>query len=403
MAAVMSRRTLFVSAGLVVAFGMATFLFLSTPRSLEASIALCQEKSTKEERFSCFRRALEEYWKNEPVEEYVHDVEKLPLVFKNAGEAAYAIFGTNCHTFYHALGDFAAAHSEGMSLKDLFDAGSADCTAGYMMGLHKRMALMHNYSDDIMRSLYETCSARKPKIVHSCAHEIGHTLHDKHFMPILSLLDPMTEGRRLALPAEFAPSSIDLRAPFEDCRRLLPETEWPYCYTGVGHNMFLFGEFNPQGFMGEMRSCDSIDESGDKENCYAYIIYRIGINYGGPLLVQSKVVEGIKVCEDIVAVPPPGKEDYREHCYLGVGGGIGLYLDSEYLSQEPSSEQDVLGLKQALMSYARLCENVPTGYVETCFRGLFGTNFKNAYEKYRLSHPILDKIFPDVKDYRVVG
>ena len=69
-------------------------------------------------------------------------------------DPGYAVFGTNCHTFYHAAGDFVATYGSG-DLQTLLDLGPSHCTNGYTMGLYKRLALKNNFDRDLLKRFFE--------------------------------------------------------------------------------------------------------------------------------------------------------------------------------------------------------------------------------------------------------
>jgi len=357
----------------------------------------------KQERFSCFRAQLETSHRGDNLEGFMGRLNRLAPRFTKTGENSYAVFGTNCHTFYHALGDYAAMHSEGKSTEELVALGDMRCAAGYVMGLFKRLTYENNYRGEYLSSMYRLCpSAEK----NSCAHELGHDLHDKYTQPILALLDEITlekYGVVLGSRAMREREEVDLTQPFEDCRTMLSEDAWPYCYTGIGHGMFLFGEFNPNGYMAELDGCASIADREGQEECNEFLIYRIGVNYAAPLFLSSSFDEAEKVCEEATSrASVPNEMEYLEQCYLGVGGGVGLYVDSELLSVDPTVEE-VPRLKEDLLRYARLCNRVPETYQDSCYLGLMGTNFLDAYLKFRMFDPTIERLVPYSGNYEVVG
>lgn len=365
------------------------------------SLQTC-ESVPRAERFSCFRAQIETHAEKD-LEGYMSRLNRLAPEFTKTGDNSYAVFGTNCHTFYHALGDFAAMHAEGRSVKELIKLGDMRCAAGYVMGLFKRLTYENNYQGDYLSQMYPVCP---PAERNSCAHELGHDLYDKHAEPILALLDGITHERygvRLGSRAAHERGAVDLAKPFEECRAMLPEHEWPYCFTGVGHGMFLFGEFNPDGYLAELDSCTSIEDREGQEECNEFLIYRIGVNYAAPLFLSSSFDEAETVCDEAAAAAStPNTSAYLEQCYLGVGGGVGLYVDSELLSVEPEPE-DIPRLKETLIRYAHLCNRVPEVYGESCYLGLLGTNFLDAYLKFRMSDSAIEGLVPYVGNYEVVG
>src|SRR3989344_2946579 len=153
----------------IVAIGI-SFYGVSTP-TLEKDIYSCN-KAKPHLRFSCYRAALENHFpQTGDTEQYVRVLEKnTELSLKAAGNQDYAIFGTNCHTFYHAVGDFVATHAGDKPLQELLSYNSGKCTAGYMMGVYKRLALADGFSTPLLKSFYDVCSQGQEN---QCAHEIG--------------------------------------------------------------------------------------------------------------------------------------------------------------------------------------------------------------------------------------
>lgn len=368
---------------------------------LVRSMKRCESVS-KEERFSCFRATLEQR-ANGGLVHYMAQLNELAPQFTKTGDNSYAVFGTNCHTFYHALGDYAAMHAEGRSVEELLTLGDMRCAAGYVMGLFKRLTYENNYRGEYLSRMYDLCPHAEKN---SCAHELGHDLYDKHAEPILALLDEITferYGVTIGSRAVRERGPVDLTKPFEECRAMLPENEWPYCFTGVGHAMFLFGEFNPDGYIAELESCTSVEDLERQEECNEFLIYRIGVNYAAPLFLQSSFEEAEAVCDEAAAeASVPNTHEYLEQCYLGVGGGVGLYVDSELLAVPPESE-DIPQLKESLIRYAHLCNRVPEAYGDNCYLGILGTNYLDAYLKYRMFDPTIERLVPYTGNYEVVG
>lgn len=385
-----------------------TLLFILSqrnPNKFSTEIRKCNDAAS-EIRFSCYRAAMEKYY-TEDIEGFSkllknHKEISFENTFANDNNVTYAIFGTNCHTFYHAAGDFIATHAKNKSVVEKLLYGSNACTSGYMMGLYKRTALINNFSEEILRDFFEDCGRFG---THQCAHEIGHILHDKYTYSILKVLDDLAKkeyGYIANGDYQYATFVYqDLNAPFEDCRKLVPEEEYNYCYTGIGHNLFLFAEFSPGGYKNVFDECENKVNEENKENCYAFLIYRIGINEAAPRILSNKTAEGIKACED--AIKLSRIPSLKNHCYIGIGGGIGLYSDSELAGLEINDETKK-NVIQRLNQFIGYCEQIGENQVGNCIRGLFGTPFRKYYENLKVNNERAEKILQEInKDFQVVG
>ena len=364
----------------------------------------------KQLRFSCYRSVIEKYYKGD-LEKFLGKIENnASLTFKGK-DTSYAIFGTNCHTFYHALGDFVATNTVEPDMQSALNYCSLSCTSGCMMGLYKRTALKNGFPTDLLGEFYEVCGEDEK---HQCAHEIGHLLHDKYTESILKILDDLSyEHYNFNYHQEYKYALFknpDLNAPFEECRQILPEDEFSYCYTGVGHNLFLFSEFSPDGYKSQFQECMNI-EGDNQENCFGFLLFRIGINSVAPRFLSSQFVEGNEICEDAVATI--GRNDLMYHCYKGVGGGIGLFIESEYpeyfidaelpIFDEEYKLEDIKKIKRALVEFAVLCEASPEQFAQECFQGLLGTRFKTLYLLFGLKHEKVEELLPNLDDFEVSG
>ena len=104
----------------------------------------------KELRFSCYRSIIEKHYKGN-LEKFLGKIENdTPLIFKGK-DTSYAIFGTNCHTFYHAAGDFIATNNIESDIQSALNLCSLACTDGCMMGLYKRIALQNGFSTNLLK------------------------------------------------------------------------------------------------------------------------------------------------------------------------------------------------------------------------------------------------------------
>ncbi len=349
------------------------------PRPFLSQLVAC-DSANKEDRFSCYRVAIGDVFGRNPVTfaGYIRENEeriRLALSQENAN-VSYAVFGTNCHTFYHAAGDFVATFSS-EDLKTQLSYGPTVCTNGYTMGLYKRLALKDGYSPQLLKKFYTEC---KDGAQTQCAHEIGHVLSDKYTYSVLQIIDDISgEKYGITYPEKYTyvtGSVPDLNSAFIECEDILPdETMRAQCLTGIGHNMFLFSEFSPDGVNITAAECDQVSIE-NKEHCLSFFIFRIGINNAAPYFLEKSYTEGNKVCEDVVA--SIGRVDLLSHCYLGLGGGIGLFVDSDF----DMSDVTDLNLKTSrteLLDYARLCEHSLDGFADKCIAGLLGTRFDMYY------------------------
>lgn len=373
--------------------------------TLEKDISSCN-RAKPHLRFSCYRASLEKHFTDGDPEQYVRDLEKnTKLSLKAIGNQSYAIFGTNCHTFYHAVGDFVATHAPDKPLQQLISYNSGKCTAGYSMGLYKRLALADGFSTPLLKNFYDACPHGQEN---QCAHEIGHLLHDKHTYSILKIIDSVSEheyGLAYPKPYQYAISSkTDLNAPFEECEEIIPISKPDLirqCYTGVGHNLFLFSEFSPDGFASQFHECGGISEE-NRENCFAFLLYRIGINEGAPRFLEKKFTAGNKICDD--AVRQTGQTDLMIHCYIGIGGGIGLFIDSELSGGEYDILKDQTRASEHLIKYAKLCEKTPSDFTDNCLAGLMGTKFKKLYSDFKLQYQRIEELLPKLDaEFQVTG
>lgn len=387
----------------VIVLSVSTFFTpISADEEFAQEIERCN-KLTTQERFSCFRVALENYRTKigaHDLGSFVERVEGAGLSFASENKT-YAIFGTNCHTFYHALGDFIATQSD-EEVGQLVNYCPLACTSGCVMGLYKRTALEHEFSTEILKEYYRSC--RKAERV-QCSHEIGHLLHDKYTTALLKTVDELTlKNYGFHYPQEYKYQlfdEADLNAPFTECREIIPEGELVrQCYTGVGHNMFVFTEFSPEGYKSQLDECSKKAAGDDLENCYAFLLFRIGINDAATRFLSYNFEDGRKVCDESVALI--NREDLKYHCYVGLGGGLGLFLESEYPYKE-IIDANLAQVRNELAEYARLCEQAPEEFVENCFKGLLGTRAKTLFKDLNVQHPKIQELLPELDEFQVTG
>ncbi len=385
--------------GLALAFFGFSRVLSNAQERFAAEVSRCNRKE-KELRFSCYQKALAAY-STADLRVLRESIEKNRYLNFEGADVSYAIFGTNCHTFYHAVGDTVAKRGAGGSTKELVDYCSAACTSGCVMGLYKRLALAYDFSDEIMASLFPGCPEGSS---HQCAHEIGHLLHDTHTYSILKILDE-TAAQSFGLSPDrpytyTVAEEVDLNAPFEECKKFVPEEELVYCYTGIGHNMFLFYEFAKTSPAEFLKECDKADAS-HRNDCQDFFVYRVGINEAATLFMSNDFEGGHRVCKEYAEAA--GRMEVKTHCYRGLGGGIGLFIDSEY-SHTEITEQNLAPIQKRILALFDLCKESEAGYAEECFKGILGTGAKKLYKKLNIGHLIIEKILPTIEsDFEVVG
>ncbi|MDA1169509.1 MAG: hypothetical protein O3A36_04175, partial [bacterium] len=153
-------------------------------------------------------------------------------------------------------------------------------------------------------------------------------------------------------------------------------------------------------------------EASNRENCFGFLLFRIGINSAAPAFLSSQFVEGNEICEDAVAIT--GRDDLMYHCYKGAGGGIGLFIESEYpeyfidaelpIFSEQFTVDDIKRIKQSLLDFAKLCEASPDATMQNeCLQGLLGTRFKTLYLLFGVEYEQIEKLLPNLADFEVSG
>lgn len=349
-------------------------------------------------RFSCYKSALENYYHGTLADLKKWLENNSYLSFKGK-DASYAIFGTNCHTFYHAVGDIIAERGDGQDVATLVNNCPNTCTSACVMGLYKRNALINNFATSLLPRLYGVCPKGSE---HQCTHEIGHILHDKYVFSILRILDDLgkkTYGLEQKKYNYQLSEKPDINAPFEECKKMVPEGELAYCYSGAGHNLFLFSQFATGGYAALFKDCEN--STAHKGDCYDFLIYRIGINDAATQFLSHRFDTGRRVCDDAATVSK--RSEAKKHCYLGIGGGIGLFLDSEYTNQKITPE-NIGAIRKDVLDHIDLCEKSEKEYSTDCYKGLLGTRVKKLYSELNLHNLIIEKILPDSNNgFEVVG
>ncbi|TSC61112.1 MAG: hypothetical protein G01um101448_868 [Parcubacteria group bacterium Gr01-1014_48] len=358
-------------------------------------------------KFSCYRAAIQKSYRKTQgaLANFLESIEtNNNLVFQQeqslSNDPSYAIFGTNCHTFYHALGDFIATE-EAAPLKNQVGLCSTSCTGGCYMGLYKRTALENQFATNTLESLFPLCPGASK---HQCAHEIGHLLHDKYVSAILGIIDEISEQEYGLLPKKKLQYTLyaepNLAQPFADCKTLVPETELAYCYTGVGHNLFLFAQFESNGYEKAFADC-ALPVQETRENCENFLVYRIGINDAGVKFLSGDSATGNRVCDNIATLASTGT--VLSHCYRGIGAGIGLFLESEFAHQSVTgvSRSKIKGI---VSRYIDLCKNIKEKYAEECYKGILGTRVKKMYLDLGLKKTAIEELLEKVEDgFEAVG
>lgn len=403
----------FVFAILVVILVVLVYLSANRQKNSEVSqsngsvaFKICNA-APKELRFSCYRKLIAEFYKRtEPnnLEDFVKKLEELNALTFKSEDSSYAIFGTNCHTFYHALGDFIATYADNLGIEETIRYCPLTCTSGCTMGLFKRSALANRFSTDLLKRFYGVCRGTE---FNQCAHEVGHLLHDKYTTSVLKTLDQLTKKHYgYTYPDQYQYVTFpkaNLDRPFEECREIFQDADnlIRQCYTGLGHNLFLYSEFNQQGYKSQFDECAKTSKA-NRENCFGFFLFRIGIQDGATKFLTKAFEEGKIVCNEAVGMI--GREELKFHCYRGIGGGIGLFIESEY-AKDPTTEATIGQVQEEVLSYAKLCENSEEAFINECFSGLLGTHFKTLYQDLELRYEPLDRLLKKLKDdsFQVVG
>jgi hypothetical protein len=393
------NKKVFVICLVAVAVIAAVFLLNQPQASAEFAedVDVCN-KVDSNLRFSCYSASIQKHY-DKDVDKLLADIKKDEKLNFKSEDQSYAVFGTNCHTFYHSVGDFIATISTEDFAAQISKA-PLTCTAAAIMGLYKRTALKDDFSEDVLKSMWTLC----PKgAEHQCTHEVGHLLHDKYVSPVLEVIDGLSKEHYDLNLADYqykTALTANLDQPFEDCKKLVPPAELPYCYTGVGHNLYLYAEFSPDGVGPMFAACDKTDES-HRADCYDFLVYRIGINDAATKFLASDFTLGNKICNDVMV---QGKQaELKKHCYLGIGGGIGLFVDSEYANLK-IDESNLASVQKAVLSFINMCEQSEAEFKAECYKGLLGTRVKKLYKDLNLDNIIIEEILPQIQsDFEVVG
>jgi hypothetical protein len=352
----------------------ALFLYYYRPYAFTHRVQKCNEVSDKL-RFSCYRKVIANYYSGN-LGGYIKSLDDISNGLFTNNDTSYAIFGTNCHTFYHALGDFMAAQPSG-DVKLCPDT----CTGGCVMGFLKRKAYGFNYDSKKTSELFDSCADSQKAI---CAHEIGHIFNDKFQIPVLERINDLTRASGMFVGDSDSTSYEKIgeeEKAFDGCRSVVPAEHLASCYEGVGHNIFLFMEFSLAGYDNVVKKCVNLTSS-DKDVCYSLLAYRVGINEVASEFLRNKFEEGNTECSNVL--DSIGEKKYLENCYQGLGRGIGLFLQSQYPGQESRTKSETLILTAKLVRYSDLCRHAKPGYDTFCYEGLVGTKFLDYYSSLNL-------------------
>lgn len=381
-----------IAAGLTGTFAVYR-LRTANAAGITESIRKCNS-ATGRLRFSCYRAAIQRH-RTGPMAEYTQSLEKNEHINFKTDDNSYSIFGNNCHTFYHALGDYIATEAvDTGKVKETIAMCPQGCQAGCAMGISKRMSLRRGYDLDFFKSFYAGC---RPFEKHQCAHEIGHNLYDKYVSSILQTLDAISEKEFGLKPkqsyAYTKTQTPDLDSPFVACRSLLPPEELRYCYTGIGHDLFLFSQFAPKGYETLISECKSLQDTDHKDSCKSYLMLRIGINDAAPKYLKQDFAGAAELCSATTELME--KPELLKRCYLGLGGGIGFYVESEYLDRN-TTDITPSDMQEILKRYARLCDSTPPEFTDACYSGLMNTGFGALYKAYGPKIDGVEKILPEL-------
>jgi hypothetical protein len=245
----------------------------------------------------------------------------------------------------------------------------------------KRRAYLSGYVPAILtnelRDFFASCY---PQSLEWCAHEIGHILYDASEEPLLPLVDAISE-RSYGVPPATPPSVFrsDGR-PFDMCREIVEEAWRDECFIGIGHNAFLFSEFDPEHtFVGHRARCMTLAEEADRPACEFSFMYRIGLHYGAPLFLVGRYDDALAVCQH-AADEGNAENAHLRACYRGIGSGVGTHLLAESALREESRVS--LTLAPELAGTLSMCNEAPPSYRDACYDGIVSRRgFAEAYER----------------------
>jgi hypothetical protein len=320
-------------------------------------------------RFSCYRSTIEQYFGKDTITfgEWIHSHQNISFeTAKKGGKVSYAVFGTNYHTFYHAAGDYIATYNRGKDILYVRNLGASTCTNGYIMGLYKRLALQQKFSLDYIKKLYTSCPEDEG---YWCAHEVGHLLYDRNVYSILKVLDSISQKYyNVSYPQSYPYetfSNEDAEKSFAECDLIFSDTKrQSECYSGIGHNIFLFSEFMQKDSSSIEKECENISH---KDSCHDYYMYRLGLNKVAPSFLSQKYNDGNTLCQKNAK----GNSRLLTFCYKGLGRGMGLFFNSEYTNNviENNKAQALKKIKE----YKTLCSQSAKEFVSSCEKEFLDT------------------------------
>lgn len=354
-------------------------------QDIQTALIACNDQE-QALRYSCYRAVIETSFQGD-LESYINTLGSVNTQIFSSSDNTYAIFGTNCHTYYHALGDYIASSLQPHQVQDAINLCPMGCTQGCVMGVSKRMSLRNDYSDEYFQTFYDACREEEK---HHCAHEIGHNLTDKYSTSSLQVIDTLTEQTYGVDTKESSythgDSASNINQAFIDCKRILPANELSYCHTGIGHNLYLFSEFSPDGYESQIESCRQTDES-HRHDCLSFFLLRIGINEAAPAFLSHNYQQAIDICEDVHGLTQD--PDLADRCFLGLGGGLGFFVEERY-DDDVFFEKSLATIKEELLDIAGLCRHAPQEYQDACYTGLLNTSYRILYTDLYLTDENID-------------
>ena len=354
--------------------------------SLKESVLNCLQ-SPQIERFSCYQRAIDNHYNNN-LESYVSSIEFQVDEFFVDDVSNYGTFGTSCHTFYHAVGDFISRQVPLEDFDQAVDLCSNNCTGGCLMGLYMRKGLQESYSTESLLSLKNYCIQDQETL---CSHTLGHVYNDAYTGSNLKLIDEISKEK---YEFELEDYSYDvtehpsLSKAYGACRGLEDESLIYHCNIGVSHNLFLFLDFSEVGYGESAKSCSDLEEEVDQIRCSSGLAFRVGRNSVTRKFLDGDFQEGNSECSSVTK--SVGREGVLENCYVGLGDGIGGTLISKYPDISLLDKDRKEDYIQQLSENISLCNNAASGYVNACFNGLLHGRTLDDYLKYDISNSAAD-------------
>lgn len=325
-----------------------------TEDTIAEKVASCNVEKV-ERKFSCYRALLDGIYKGQPIEEFVRAIEQdSSISFKKRADPI-GVFGTNCHNFYHALGDFIASESQDhVNLEEFFELCPSTCTGGCYMAAFKRNVMNQDYSSESIQKNLTACTKLSP---YACSHEYGHLLHDSATQPVMQIVDEIS-SKSFGLSYVNGNSyevldKIGADELFTSCSNL-ENGLGGICNTGIGHNMFLLIDYSQNGLSQAVSECsDYFTKSLDISECKRQIIYRTGINKVASLYLSGEFEAGFEKCSEVVALT--GEPDLLEYCFYSLGRGLGWL----FISENPHFAGDGGKYEIEKNFIISLCENIP--------------------------------------------